>query len=694
MPSKWKDYCARITLYSSLFCVCCGFLGGMRANNVFSDAIDLVVGGLDAVVVDASEFTQAFPEQIQVVADSVRLAVKSSLKLTPSYLDNTQIVSTIRDPAGRIVATLSPANTAFGTLSTNAPLIDSMITDIRSKISALNSILSSISSQLTTINAVQNRPGSGTYQLTSPISDSVSTEQSALSTIDTDVSACTNTNSFSNQMTASGVSGQSSFFTTSRAIVTKWTDINAEINTILTSRSESVYAAVLPTVNSFLNPTVEASSETSSQMNATLVICSVFKWPKFLKFLFWATPFFVMVILLLGAVLFLLAVAFADVCQIFTDKDASSLVGLSPSIANATTNFFKARQKDCIDSDLGYIKLATDMGLVTDTSGNFTELAAPTINGLDLSLLGQLLEIQVIQSDTISGPAGSLQSNLCALSISTISSANADSMAQTVQILLDDINSHAGSSATPPSSEFTIVSGSALAYSDLTDFTTLLNALHQSITTWKSSLVAINADVSQLTNMYSQFSTSAGVLATALPSTMSSDYSSVYTALTAYATSATGILTQNIPNTKYQILKRTEAARVKFEASLPCKNIGHDTIVFQNALCDAFFFCFAGLGYAFLLWCFPMITNRVARKRNAKVAEEATDEEAISPAFGKLVEEDDGEDGDEEGYDDSGDGLPTPNPPTPQPRLNTAGVQRGASPKPEYHTTLPNAASF
>ncbi|KAJ3030464.1 UNVERIFIED_CONTAM: hypothetical protein HDU68_008880 [Siphonaria sp. JEL0065] len=726
-PSKFKDYCSRITLFSALFCVCCGFLGGLRANNVFSDAIALIIGGVDAVVLDASDFTQEFPEQIRIVASSVRIAVKSSLELTPTYLDNSQIATTLNAPAGRIVAALGPANTAYETLVSNAPEIDSIIADIHGKISALNTVLSNIQSQISAVNAVNNGQGAVTFQLTAPLVDSTSSEQTALATVDTAVTACTNANSFANQMTTSGVSGQSEFFTASNAVVSKWTDINAAINSVLLGRADLVYANVIPTVDSFLNPTVTASRLTANQMNASvaglqamitsvmgdnglkgydktrngmfpllwvvilglivaLVICCLFKWPKILIFLFLVTPFFVMVILLLAAVLFLLAVAFGDICDIFVNQDASPLAGLSPSIANSTTNFFAARQKDCLDSDLGYVKLATDMGLVSDTSGNFTDIAAPTINGLDFSVLGNLYTVdvipansQIIQIDTISGPGTSLQSNICVLSASAISSSSVNSLAQTIQSLLDDINTHSGSSTTPPASEFTLTSGSSLAYTDLASFSTLLTSLKTSVTTWQNSLVAINADVSQLTNLYSQFSTSASTLSTPLPGTMAADYTTITTALAAYSVSATAILTAKIPNTKYQILRGTEAARVQFELSLPCANIGHDTLVFQSALCDAFLF---------------------ARKRNVKVCVEATDEEAIVPAFSVFVEDDEDEDDEDDdprkkGQDDDSEPglsqLPTPNPPTPQPFMNAAGVMRGASPKPEYHTTLPNA---
>ncbi|ORY51482.1 hypothetical protein BCR33DRAFT_456178 [Rhizoclosmatium globosum] len=143
-------------------------------------------------------------------------------------------------------------------------------------------------------------------------------------------------------------------------------------------------------------------------------------------------------------------------CQLFEENNASFLMGLSTSIANSTTNFLQARQSDCIDKDLGFIKLATDIGLVTVTSGNFTALVAPSINRIRLKLLDNFTldkfipaNSSIIQNDTISGPASNLRANLCSLSISAIPSTNADSMSITVASLLDDINKNKESPSIP-----------------------------------------------------------------------------------------------------------------------------------------------------------------------------------------------------------------------------------------------------
>ncbi|KAJ1562374.1 hypothetical protein HK405_012846, partial [Cladochytrium tenue] len=505
--------------------------------------------------------------------------------------------------------------------------------------------------------------GGGTFSPATSITYSSTALDSLISSYTTQLNAL---QAVAPVVTAANLPAQPAFGTATDAVVSSWSDISATVKAILLSRASTTKGIVKPILAGFTDPTQVQAQNTAvtvynsidgfrgtvnSFINALLSPMNVFSGlvPLFLalslvtgaavlalvilrlSFLFKFLPIPLALLgallLIFGSIFFLIAMALGDVCGVLDSGNGAGLAGISTSIATSVANFATARQKDCLDNDLGVVQFAIDLGLVDSSTANLTMTATPTVNNFDISYLGQIFQVEVIPAttailatDRLTAPGQALSSSFSLSGFTSLNglsqtsaSSDATTLGSTVGGIVGRINSQSSSTSADP--DFT----GSVTYAGATAALPALNNVVTTVNSIKSLMADIQSTITQTYTMASYIN-SAGSQMTTVGPALARSYGSVTTILKAYVVTASATLTANLPRVRWLMLKAVNDAETVFRGQLSCANFGYDSLVLQDAMCleyltptDALWYSFGviGLAFAICIYSFGVIVHRL-----------------------------------------------------------------------------------
>ncbi|KAJ3225311.1 hypothetical protein HDU81_008034 [Chytriomyces hyalinus] len=636
-------------------------------------------------------------------------------------LDVTRLEGQIRENVRSLVYSLGPYNIAFATITTNGPKLDSLISGLEGKIENLRASLANISQKLSIVNGVQNINGGASFQLSDAILDTTSSADAQTNDLFDSLSTCsTNGQNFTALIQNSDLYSESNVFISSGFLLSNWTDIQSTIHAKLARNAAQVSSDVNPILEESMGRVLNISDKTSTRLNETAAVFRTtvdkvgfmgFKGSdqtrSLLLNLFWSiyTSVTLALIILIFAILTLIAAVFyGDVCQSLTDHDTAYLSGLDLQTATTASTIFGAAQSNCINQDPS--KMAALSKNASEDA--FTNFLPPLLTSLNLSRLHAFTETDLIpmditslQNHSINDIGTTLVDGMCPLILTRLDTGAADDMRNAISVVASDLSNHQGGDAIS-GQVYTVLDGS-VTYTQLFDgWQPLLNDVQSLIDVWEQTLVSINADVTQIQILYSQFGDAASRLSTPIPDDLVSSYSNTSIALKEFIPYATHALSLQVSNLTKAITAAVDSAQTILESNVSCSRFGDETGAFQAALCQAFLdpldslftsFCFAGIASAILVFMFPWILRTVDTQKRAKMIEASIEQGGDIPKEKEVIKQH----LPEQTLVDEEDDLPTPSltpPATPPPvsRSTVASRQR-IEDYPAFHATLPNSAS-
>lgn len=636
------------------------FAGGVGTPTPLLQSFKDIGEGVLNIIRDASWAVSIFPSSLKIALVELEGGVNASCNSIISAVDYNSIRASFGSPA--VIGNVAVASSSLKTIVENASTVQANIVKLNALLAALQSYRSTFTTVFGNVNGPFSAPGK-TFTTSTSITFSAVGIDTFITDFQNQLSSFPNEPAF---VASCDFPNSTAYYYAAKRLSSSWTNITQTVLTTLTNRALNTSSQLMPPLHDFTLPTLEQAYGTSNSVNSSIagfedtvntfltvvsphlsaiskvtpvllvfslvvvVLYFVFYWFKkerFIKLTAIPITAFGGTMLVLGGIVLLVVVIIGDLCAIIDNNRADGLAALEPSLAKSIINFSASRQNNCIEADLGLIKFAVDVGLVTREDANLTLKAKPTIDGFDLRPLGYLLKTELTPPETseflidrLSTPLATFQSGFSQASFTSLSSisyggSSLTALSASIQSLIDNINANSGSNSLD--ADFTGTGG--VSFVEAASAITPLSDILSNIASMKSTMVTM----SELSSVNAGLGTgmaNAATSASAVSASIPGGYVAAKSIADAYADSSTVLLSSNIEKIRFLMLKSVDIAQEKFFSMLSCKDFGYDSLAVQNAICVSFLFpadaiwyslCCCGLAFAICIYTYRMQMRRL-----------------------------------------------------------------------------------